>query len=100
MEVPRLLNTPKYSTLFGSAPLRAQVRLLLGSFRSAWGMSFVFFAIHLVLVGYLVYKSGYIPKPVGILLMIAALGYLIQNLGPYLFPQADLGLVSISLLES
>ena len=55
MEVPRLLNTPEYSTLFGSAPLHAQVRLLLGSFRSAWGMSFVFFAIHLVLVGYLVY---------------------------------------------
>jgi len=61
-------------------------------------MSFVFFAIHLVLVGYLVYKSGYIPKPVGILLVIAGLGYLIQNPGPYLFPQADLGLVSISLL--
>ena len=61
-------------------------------------MSFVFFAIHLVLVGYLAYKSGYIPKLVGILLVIAGLGYLIQNLGPYLFPEANLGLVSITLL--
>src|SRR5438132_12056799 len=37
VRILRLLNTPEYTTLFGPGPLHAQMRLLLGSFRSAWG---------------------------------------------------------------
>lgn len=96
--VLRLLSTPADAALFGPGPLHAQVRLLFVSFRSAWGMSFILFAIHLLLVGYLVYRSGYIPKWVGILLMIAGLGYAVQNLGPYLFPDANFDYVGIALL--
>jgi hypothetical protein len=96
--VLRLLNTPEDAALFGAGPLHAQVRLLLASFRSTWGLSLVFFAIHLMLVGYLIYKSGYIPKLIGVLLVIAGVGYMMQNLNAYLFPKPDLGYVAIALL--
>src|SRR5262249_32261053 len=96
--VLRLLNTPEDAAMFGAGPLHAQVRLLLASFRSTWGLSLVFFAVHLMLVGYLVYKSGYIPKLIGVLLVIAGVGYVVQNLNAYLFPKPDLGYVAIALL--
>jgi hypothetical protein len=77
--VLRLLNTPENAALFGSGPLHAEIHFLLTSFRSIWGLSLIFFAIHLMLVGYLIYKSGYIPKLIGILLIIAGVGYVVQR---------------------
>ena len=38
-------------------------------------MSLIIFGIHLVLLGCLIYRSGYIPKILGILLVIDGLGW-------------------------
>lgn len=92
----RLLNTPDYLTAFGSAQLHAQVLLLLRSFRYDWSMSLVIFGIHLVLLGYLIYRSGYIPRIIGILLVIDGLGWAIDSLQPYLYPNAHLGFLFIT----
>jgi Domain of unknown function (DUF4386) len=92
----RLLNTPDYLTAFGSGPLHAQVQLLLNSFRYEWSMSLVIFGIHLGLLGYLIYRSGYIPRIIGILLAINGLGWLIDSLRPYLYPNTHLGFISIT----
>jgi hypothetical protein len=51
-----------------------------------WGLIFGF---HLLLLGYLIYKSGFWPKFLGILLLIASLGYLTQSYGHILAPQLD-----------
>jgi hypothetical protein len=96
--VLRLVNTPADAALFGDGPLRAQVRVILASFHANWGLSLIFFGAHLVIVGYLVYKSSYIPKFIGILLAIAGIGYAVQNLNSYLFPEPDLTYVAIALL--
>jgi len=92
----RLLNTPDYLTAFGSQQLHAQVNLLLNSFRYDWSMSLVIFGIHLGLLGYLIYRSGYIPRIIGILLAINGLGWLIDSLRPYLYPNAHLGFIFIT----
>ena len=92
----RLLKTPDYETVFGSDQLHAQVKLLLDSFRYEWSTGLVIFGIHLGLLGYLVYRSGYIPKIFGILLGIAGLGWLIYELSPYLAPETDLGFLMIT----
>jgi hypothetical protein len=60
-----------------------------------WGL---FFALHLLAFGYLVYKSGYLPKFLGILLLIVALCYLIQDFGTMLFPQYKALFTSIGSL--
>jgi hypothetical protein len=51
-----------------------------------WGLLFGF---HLLLLGYLVYKSGFWPKILGILLVIGSVGYLAQSYGHLLAPQYD-----------
>jgi len=92
----RLLATPEYLTLFGSVQLHAQLKLLLSSFRYGWSISLVIFGIHLVLLGYLIYRSGYIPKILGILLVIDGLGWEIDSLQAYLYPNAHLGFIFIT----
>lgn len=86
----RLINTPDYAAAFGAGPLRAEVKLLLGTFRDDWSMGLVLFGIHLALLGYLIYRSGYIPRLLGILLVIDGLGWVFDSLRPYLYPNANL----------
>lgn len=78
----RLLNTPDDLTAYGSQQLHAQVKLQLNSFRYDWSMSLVIFGIHLGLLGQLMYRSGYIPRIIGILLAIDGLGWVIDSLRP------------------
>ncbi len=85
-----LVNTPDYLAAFGAGPLRAQVKLLLGTFRDDWSIGLVLFGIHLVLLGYLIYKSRYMPRWLGVLLVIDGLGWVIDSLQPYLYPNAQL----------
>lgn len=92
----RLLNTPDYLTVFGPGQLHAQVMLLLNSFRYDWSMGLILFGIHLGLLGYLVYRSGYIPRIIGILLVIDGLGWVIDSLRPYLYPNAHLRFLFIT----
>ena len=96
MTVFRLVDTPDSLATVGTDQLHAQVQLLLESSRYEWSIGLVVFGIHLGLLGYLVYRSGYIPRVVGILLVIAGLGYVVYNLGPYLYPNVDVGLVFIT----
>ena len=92
----RILSTPDYLAVVGSDQLHAQVQFLLKSFRYEWSMGLVLFGIHLGLLGYLVYRSDYIPRILGILLAIAGLGWVIDSLRPYLYPNVDLGFIMIT----
>lgn len=88
--VLRLLNTSNISSLFQPDQLQAQVMLSLQVFRSHWYFGLLFFGIHLILLGYLVLRSKYIPALFGVLLVIAGLGYMLTTLKPYLFPTINL----------
>ncbi len=62
-----------------------------------WGL---FFALHLLVSGYLVYQSGYIHKVIGLLLIVAGLCYVVQSFGNILLPQhqevfSAIGLISM-----
>jgi len=98
--VYRLLHTPIYLTAFGPGPLNAQVLLLLNSYRYDWSFSLIIFAIHLGLLGCLIYRSHYIPRIIGILLILDGLVWIVNPLQPYLYPNARLGfLFPISFVE-
>jgi hypothetical protein len=58
----------------------------------------LFFSLHLFVFGYLVYKSGYFPKVLGILLLLVAFCYLLQDFGTMLFPQYKALFTSIGSL--
>ena len=68
--------------------LHALVSLFLGAHEAGvliWGM---FFGLHLLVLGYLVYRSGYLPKVIGGLLVFVGLVYLTQSFGNILLPDA------------
>lgn len=48
-----------------------------------WGF---FFALSLLLTGWLVYRSGFFPKIPGVLLMLAGIGYFAQSYGTFVAP--------------
>jgi hypothetical protein len=88
--VLRLLTTPAYLTIFQPDQLYAQAIIYLHAFKNHWYFGIIFFAIHLVLLGYLVIKSKYIPAVLGVLLIITGLGYLLTTLRPFLFPNINI----------
>lgn len=83
----QLLSGADYLTVFQTGQLQAQMMLFLNAFDYGWQIGLAIFGLHLLLLGYLVYKSGgYIPKILGVLLIIASLGYLIDSSGTILSP--------------
>ena len=82
----RLLTTPEYLTIFNKDQLYAQAMICIRAFKNHWYFGIIFFAIHLLMLGYMVLKSNFIPKIMGILLIICGSGYLLTSLRPYLFP--------------
>ena len=96
LAIYRMLTTPEYLSLFGRPSLYAQVALLLHSFRYDWSMGLTIFGLHLWLVGGLIYRSSYIPKIIGALLVINGLGWVVSGLQPYLYPNANLGFIFIT----
>jgi hypothetical protein len=90
--VLRLLDDENYPTLLTSDQLHAQMMLSLAAFGDEWDIGFVFFGLHLSLLGYLVFKAPNIPKIMGILLSLAGICYLIDNIGEFMLPSYHLAL--------
>ena len=87
----RLVTNPDFMTLFKPDQLQAQVMLQLTAFRYGFHFGLILFGIHLILLGYLVFKSKYIPWLLGWLLIISGVGYFISSIQPYLFPELNVG---------
>lgn len=81
-----LLGGADYLTVFEPDQLHAQVMLSINEFNNGWDIGLIIFGLHLLVLGYLVYKSGFFPRILGILVIIASLGYLIDSFGELLFP--------------
>jgi hypothetical protein len=84
-----LLGGAGYLTVFEPDQLNALVLLFadLNAFTIIiWGLIFGF---HLLMLGYLVYRSGFMPRILGMLLIIGAVGYLAQSHGHILASQYD-----------
>jgi hypothetical protein len=75
-----LVNKADYLTVFDPNQLNALAMTFLNAFDSGILLDLIFFSGHLFFLGYLVFKSTYIPKILGILLIVASFGYLINSL--------------------
>ncbi len=85
-----LLSGADYLTVLSTDQLHAYMMLSLDAFSDGWAVGLVFFGLHLTLLGYLVFRSGYIPRILGVILIIAGLSYMIDNFGRFLVPNLDL----------
>ena len=62
----------------------AQALLAVNAYDTIWHVGLILFGVHLLLIGALAYRSGYVPKIFGILLVIAGAGYLVDGFGAVL----------------
>ena len=93
-----LVSGVSYLTVFEESQLEALVLLFLGGFDYlilVWGFPF---GLHLILLGYLVYKSDLFPRILGILLVLGGSGYLLQSFGAFLAPQLDQFMETVVLI--
>lgn len=70
----------------------AQALRAIDAYTSIWDVGLILFGVHLLLIGSLAYRSGYLPKVFGVLVLIAGLGYLADGLGTVLRGDHAVGL--------
>lgn len=68
------------NNISNSIKLQQLVTGLLLDFETLWTIGLLFFGVHLIVLGSLALKSTYIPKTLGALLSLAALGYMIDGI--------------------
>ena len=80
------LSGSEYLTVFSSDQLAALALLSVKVHGSGYNICLLFFGIHLVILGYLIYKLPYFPRALAILLLIGGLCYFINSITWFLFP--------------
>jgi hypothetical protein len=75
-----LLSTTNYS----------QIMFYVSQFGYGLFIAQIFFGLWLFPLGYLVIKSRYVPRILGILLIVAGFGYVIDSFGKFLLPNYNL----------
>lgn len=76
--VLNLVEGAGYLDVYNMEELQAQVMQLLDNYNSGLLVTQIFWGLWLFPFGYLVYKSGVLPKILGILLMLGCIGYLLS----------------------
>lgn len=83
-----------------AATVELSGRVLSGvhAYQDVWSAGLTLFAVHLVLLGVLVGRATYAPTILGILLVVAGLGYAVDSFGIVLFDGYGLNLAAYTFL--
>jgi hypothetical protein len=76
-----------YLTAFTPAQLQAMTALAMKAHLFGFGIALLLFGPFFFVTGYLIFKSGYFPKPIGVLYQLAGLAYMFNGFGLVLAPQ-------------
>ena len=93
-----LLNGPDYLTVFTSDQIQALVALFLDLRQTGIFIAQIFWGLWLFPMGYLVLKSGFLPKIIGALLIVAGFGYLIDSLIFFFVPDFGITFTQFTFL--
>ena len=80
------LGNTGYLKAFTPEQLYAMASLSLKSHGYGFGVSLLFFGCFCVIIGYLIFRSGYLPKAIGVLMQIAGVCYLTNSFALVLAP--------------
>lgn len=97
--VLQLLSGAGYLAVFDQAQLHALVLVFLQAYGDGsliWG---VFFGLHLCVIGYLIFKSTFLPSFLGALFIFGSFGYFLNSFGLFVLPQYD-GIYSVIILAT
>jgi hypothetical protein len=85
----RLVGDAGYLDAFDAGQRDALALLALGSHGDGVFVSQIFFGFSLLLLGWLVFRAGFVPRIFGVLLAVAAAGYLADSVGHLLWSGYD-----------
>jgi hypothetical protein len=77
--IPDLLGDSATSSVFTKGQVEAQAMAKVDTFHDIWFAGLILFGAHLVVAGYLAYRSGYVPRLIGVLLVVAGVGYAVDS---------------------
>jgi Domain of unknown function (DUF4386) len=80
------LRNAEYLQVFAPEQLHALTYLATRSHAYGFGVSLIFFGCACVVLGYLIYKSGFLPGLLGVLMQIAGLCYVTNSFALLLAP--------------
>ena len=80
LAISSLVSGAAYTASFTAEQIQGLVGLLFEMHQSGVFVAQIFWGLWLFPMGYLAYHSGYIPKIIGVLLMIGCFGYLADSL--------------------
>jgi hypothetical protein len=83
------------NTLNGAGETAAIAQLLYVTSANFWGVGSIFFGLWLIPMGYLVLRSGWMPRPLAWTLLAGAAGLVTSAFVTYLVPTADTSLLTL-----
>jgi hypothetical protein len=81
-----ILSTAEYLSVFDIGQIKAQAMLYYDLYLHGYEIANIFFALWLVPLGILVYKSRFLPRVLGILLVVGGCGLFLEVFIHFLFP--------------
>jgi Domain of unknown function (DUF4386) len=85
----RLATDGSYATALGADGADGLVLLFVEMQATGFRIAQIFFGLWLVPLGYLAYRSGYFPRPLGVVLIAGGLGYLVDLVVQFAYPHLD-----------
>ena len=82
-----LLGDAEYLKSIDPHQLQAMAYLAIKSHGYGFGLGLIFFGCECLILGYLIFKSGYFPKAIGVLMQLAGICYLINSFSLILAPK-------------
>jgi hypothetical protein len=76
---PLILGGAEYLKTFSPEQLNTLAYLSIRLFGYGSGIAFVFYGVGSVLFGYLIFRSGYLPRLLGVLLAVSGLGFVVRT---------------------
>jgi hypothetical protein len=95
-----LLGGADYLKVFDAHQLEALALLFLNLHAYGFGISLTIFSFVLFLEGYLIFNSGYLPKTIGVLVVVAGICYLTNSLALFLAPAFHATIFPVILIPS
>jgi Domain of unknown function (DUF4386) len=85
-EILALLHAPDFMHTFSVQQVNSLIMSVLDEHRRGLLLSKIFWGLWLAPFGYLVFKSGILPKALGVMLMLGCIGYLVDFFGYLMIP--------------
>ncbi|HWS98650.1 MAG TPA: DUF4386 domain-containing protein [Pyrinomonadaceae bacterium] len=92
------LGDPNYSRTFEATQLQAQALMSLKMHARGYVISGVFFGSYMLLLGYLIFRSGFLPRILGWLMAAGGLSFLANSFASLLSPALVARLPDIGML--